>query len=94
MVKDGPGFLVNRLLAPYMNEALRLVEEGLHPEFIDEVMMDYGMPMGPCHLVDEVGVDVATKVAHILEEGLGPRMKGSALGEDLVEKKTLGRKTG
>lgn len=94
VVKDGPGFLVNRLLAPYMNEALRLVEEGIHPEFIDEALLDYGMPMGPCHLVDEVGVDVANKVAHILEEGLGTRMKGSAIADELVEQGKLGRKTG
>jgi len=94
VVRDGPGFLVNRLLAPYMNEALRMVEEGLHPEFIDEALLDYGMPMGPCHLVDEVGVDVANKVAHILKDGLGERMKGSSLAAELVSQKKLGRKTG
>jgi 3-hydroxyacyl-CoA dehydrogenase/enoyl-CoA hydratase/3-hydroxybutyryl-CoA epimerase len=94
VVADGPGFLVNRLLTPYMNEALLLVEENDCPEHIDEALLQYGMPMGPCHLVDEVGVDVASKVSHILEEGLGSRMRGSALADDMVSKKKLGRKSG
>ncbi|MGE4159816.1 MAG: 3-hydroxyacyl-CoA dehydrogenase NAD-binding domain-containing protein [Planctomycetota bacterium] len=94
VVKDGPGFLVNRLLAPYMNAAIRLVEEGVSPVLVDEALLQYGMPMGPCHLTDEVGLDTAGKVAHILEAGLGERMKGSALVDKLVEEKFLGRKTG
>src|SRR6185369_15466012 len=55
VVKDAPGFLVNRCLAPYMNEAARLVFEGSEPEDVDKVMLDFGMPMGPLRLLDEVG---------------------------------------
>ncbi|MCX7168380.1 MAG: 3-hydroxyacyl-CoA dehydrogenase NAD-binding domain-containing protein, partial [Rhodocyclales bacterium] len=58
-VKDTSGFLVNAVLAPYMNEAMRCVDEGISPEVIDAVMRDFGMPMGPIELADTVGLDVA-----------------------------------
>jgi 3-hydroxyacyl-CoA dehydrogenase len=72
-VADGPGFLVNRLLCCYVLEAARLAEQGVPLDWIDEAAVDFGMPMGPLALLDEVGLNVAFKVAAVLQEGLGPR---------------------
>ncbi len=66
VVKDNPGFLVNRCLAPYMNEAACLMIEGCRPKHIDQVMLDFGLPMGPARLMDEVGFDVADKVSEVM----------------------------
>ena len=67
IVKDSPGFLVNRILLPYMSEALRLFfEEGYEANRIDSLMLDFGMPMGPLRLMDEVGLDVGNHVARDL----------------------------
>ena len=74
LVKDTPGFLVNRLLMFYSTEALWLLEAGYKIEDVDRVMADWGMPMGPMALTDEVGIDVATKVAHILHEAFSERL--------------------
>jgi len=74
LVGDCPGFLVNRLLIPYIIEAMHLYEEGESFEKIDMLLLDFGMPMGPFRLVDEVGLDVGYKVATILQEGYGDRM--------------------
>src|SRR5204862_6566484 len=70
---DGPGFVVNRILGPYMNESGFLLEEGHSLESIDEAMLDFGMPMGPMALLDEVGIDVAAKVAKSLGAAFGDR---------------------
>jgi 3-hydroxyacyl-CoA dehydrogenase/enoyl-CoA hydratase/3-hydroxybutyryl-CoA epimerase len=70
LVKDSPGFLVNRVLLPYMVEAVRLFGEGYRLNTVDRVMLDFGMPMGPLRLIDEVGLDVATHVAREIESGL------------------------
>lgn len=94
VVKDGPGFLVNRLLLPYMNEALFLFEEGVSVERIDRVMMDFGMPMGPMRLVDEVGIDTAAKVAKILNNAFGARAQASSLSDVLAKSGRLGKKNG
>lgn len=75
VVKNAPGFLVNRILMPYLNEAAYLLSEGIPISTIDEVMLDFGMPMGPFTLLDAIGIDVAQKVAHILYQGFGDRMK-------------------
>jgi len=75
LVGDCPGFLVNRLLIPYLIEAMHLFEEGESFEKIDALLLDFGMPMGPFRLVDEVGLDVGFKVANILHEGYGDRMR-------------------
>ncbi len=92
---DGPGFLVNRVLGAYLNEAVRLLEEGYSPRAIDRAVREFGMPMGPFELIDEVGHDVASKVAGILHVGLGERARPpellSTLGGD---PDVLGRKTG
>ena len=74
VVKDCPGFLVNRILLPYMNEAVYLLQEGADIEMVDKAITEFGMPMGPFELADQVGIDVGYKVAKILEEGFGKRM--------------------
>ena len=71
---DGPGFVVNRVLGPYMNESGFLLEEGNTIESIDGAMIEFGMPMGPMALLDEVGIDVAAKVAGILRERFAGRI--------------------
>jgi len=93
IVKDGPGFLVNRILFPFMNEAGFLLEEGVSMKDIDDACLNFGMPMGPCRLLDEVGIDVGVKVAKIVYDGLGERAKSSSFSPKLVEKNLLGRKT-
>ncbi len=94
VVKDGPGFLVNRLLLPYLNEAVFLLEEGHSIEFIDKAYLKFGMPMGPLHLIDEIGIDVAVKVAKIFHEAFGERAKPSELMAKVVECGRLGKKNG
>jgi 3-hydroxyacyl-CoA dehydrogenase len=74
VVREGPGFLVNRLLAFYSAEALWLLDEGYAVETIDRAMLDWGMPMGPLRLADEVGLDVSAKVGQILHQAFGDRL--------------------
>ncbi len=92
VVKDGPGFLVNRILAPYLNEAAYLLEEGVSVEALDEAALNFGMPMGPCRLMDEIGLDVCVKVGKIMHDGLGERALPSSLSTKLFEAKLLGKK--
>jgi 3-hydroxyacyl-CoA dehydrogenase/enoyl-CoA hydratase/3-hydroxybutyryl-CoA epimerase len=87
VVKDSPGFVVNRILLPYLVEAGKLFEAGASVRDVDEAMLDFGMPMGPLRLIDEVGVDVAAEVAATL----GVR---SELLEKLRRAGWLGRKSG
>lgn len=94
VVKDGPGFLVNRILAPYLNEAAFLLEEGVSVEALDEAALNFGMPMGPCRLMDEIGIDVCVKVGKIMHDGLGERAVPSELAKNLYELKLLGKKNG
>jgi 3-hydroxyacyl-CoA dehydrogenase/enoyl-CoA hydratase/3-hydroxybutyryl-CoA epimerase len=94
VVKDGPGFLVNRILAPYLNEAAYLLEEGVSVEALDEAALNFGMPMGPCRLMDEIGLDVCVKVGKIMHDGLGVRATPSSLSTKLYEAKCLGKKSG
>ncbi|MCR9248615.1 MAG: 3-hydroxyacyl-CoA dehydrogenase NAD-binding domain-containing protein [bacterium] len=91
---DAPGFLVNRCLSPYLNEAARLLVEGTSPEAIDAAMLDFGMPMGPCRLLDEVGFDVATKVSEVMHNGFPDRMQPCELFAAMVKAGALGQKTG
>jgi 3-hydroxyacyl-CoA dehydrogenase/enoyl-CoA hydratase/3-hydroxybutyryl-CoA epimerase len=93
VVKDAPGFLVNRLLAPYLNEATYLVAEGVPIDHLDKVLLDFGMPMGPMELIDEVGVDVGAKVAHILHDAFGARMLPCPMNQKVVDAGRLGKKT-
>jgi 3-hydroxyacyl-CoA dehydrogenase / enoyl-CoA hydratase / 3-hydroxybutyryl-CoA epimerase len=94
VVKDAPGFLVNRCLSPYVNEAARLLVEGNDPEFVDRVLLDFGMPMGPCRLLDEIGFDVAAKVSEVMQQAFAERMQPSVLFAAMVEAKALGKKAG
>ena len=70
-VKSSPGFLVNRILMPYLMEAVKLLEEGVPAQVIDRAATDFGMPMGPILLADTVGLDICLSVAEILGEALG-----------------------
>jgi 3-hydroxyacyl-CoA dehydrogenase/enoyl-CoA hydratase/3-hydroxybutyryl-CoA epimerase len=92
VVQDGAGFLVNRLLLPYLNEAGFLLEEGVRVEELDRAMLDFGMPMGPCLLLDEIGIDVAYKVGKIFEAAFGDRVQGSTVVQKLYEDHRLGKK--
>ncbi len=95
LVGDCPGFLVNRLLIPYIIEAIHLYEEGENFEKIDRLLLAFGMPMGPFRLADEVGIDVGYKVAKILEEGYGRRMQVAPVFERIYrDLGLLGRKNG
>lgn len=94
VVKDGPGFLVNRLLMPYLTEAAIMVSDGVRIEELDPALLEFGMPMGPIELIDEVGLDVAEKVGHILQEGFGERMTPPNTFEKLLQQKRLGKKSG
>ncbi|HKO01196.1 MAG TPA: 3-hydroxyacyl-CoA dehydrogenase NAD-binding domain-containing protein [Thermoanaerobaculia bacterium] len=91
---DGPGFVVNRILGPYMNEAGFLLEEGNTIESLDKAMVDFGMPMGPMALLDEVGIDVAAKVAHILGDAFGDRVQPSSIVDKLFADGRAGKKNG
>ncbi len=91
-VKSHPGFLVNRVLMPYLVEAVILYEEGMRPEVIDEAALAFGMPMGPIELADTVGLDIALSVARELAEPFGLEVPGVLA--TLVEEGRLGRKSG
>jgi 3-hydroxyacyl-CoA dehydrogenase/enoyl-CoA hydratase/3-hydroxybutyryl-CoA epimerase len=94
VVRDRPGFLVNRILLPYLIEAGLLVERGAGITAIDEAMLDFGMPMGPLRLVDEIGVDVALDVATDLAKHFPDRLKVPAVLARLKDLGWLGKKTG
>lgn len=94
LVKDSPGFLVNRILIPYMLEAARMFEEGVGIGAIDHAARDFGMPMGPFELADEVGIDVGLHVAEHLERSFGERMAVPEILRMMAEKSLLGKKTG
>ncbi len=94
VVKDAPGFLVNRLLAPFLNEAVYLLSESVPIDEIDKVLSKFGMPMGAMELIDEVGVDVAAKVSRILHNAFGERMLSCNILESLIDKERLGKKSG
>jgi 3-hydroxyacyl-CoA dehydrogenase/enoyl-CoA hydratase/3-hydroxybutyryl-CoA epimerase len=92
LVADRPGFLVNRLLAPYLNEVGFLLGEGADVETVDSAMLEFGMPMGPCRLLDEIGFDVAEHVANEMSEAFGERLQPSDVVSALRREGRLGRK--
>lgn len=95
VVKDGPGFLVNRLLLPYLGEAAFLLAEGMSVEKLDKYLKsEFGMPMGPCRLLDEIGIDVGCKVLKIFSQSFGSRIETSPLMETLEKSGLLGKKGG
>ncbi len=90
---SAPGFVVNRVLAPYMGEAMALAKEGVPLAEIDKAAVRFGMPMGPIELVDSVGLDIAQHVAAILTTGADRELPDTGIAE-MVEKGQLGRKSG
>ena len=92
VVKDKEGFLVNRLLMPYLNEAVLMLEEGASIEEIDKAFLDFGMPMGAFILLDEIGIDIAWHVANILHNAFGERMKPAGLMKLILDSGRLGKK--
>ena len=91
-VKSTPGFLVNRILMPYLLEAVDMLSEGIPAEMIDKAALNFGMPMGPIELADTVGLDVCRSVAAILSETMNLDVPEKL--DMLVENKKLGKKSG
>ena len=94
IAKDSPGFLVNRVLTPYLLAASRLFLKGVSGAHIDEVARRHGLPMGPFRLMDEVGLDVGVEVQQTLHSAFGDRYQASHLLSDMVQKGWLGKKSG
>jgi len=92
VVRDGPGFYTSRILGPYINEAAYLLAEGAPVDRIDEAMKDFGYPVGPMALLDEVGIDVGQKVAHTLADAFGDRMTPAPGMDKLIDDERLGKK--
>ena len=94
VTNDGPGFVVNRVLAPYMKEAILLLESGVSAEEIDKAATKFGMPMGPIALLDEVGLDIVTHVINVMHAALGERLAPPAIVATIQQLKLLGKKGG
>jgi len=92
VVNDGPGFYTSRILGPYLNEASYLLLEGVAVDEIDSALVEFGFPVGPLQLLDEVGIDVGSKVAHIMRDAFGDRMKPPEGFERIAASGRLGRK--
>ncbi|SEK45363.1 3-hydroxyacyl-CoA dehydrogenase / enoyl-CoA hydratase / 3-hydroxybutyryl-CoA epimerase [Colwellia chukchiensis] len=92
VVKDKAGFYVNRILAPYMNEAAILLLEGCSIEALDKAMVNFGFPVGPMQLLDEVGIDIGAKIGPILQADLGERFAPPAAFAKLIDDGRLGKK--
>ncbi len=97
-VRSAPGFLVNAVLAPYMLEAMRCVDEGIAPETVDEAMLAFGMPMGPIELIDTVGLDIALAAGKSLASSLDSMTTNATQAPQCLTQRVaagqLGRKTG
>jgi 3-hydroxyacyl-CoA dehydrogenase/enoyl-CoA hydratase/3-hydroxybutyryl-CoA epimerase len=94
LVRDSPGFVVNRILTPYLNEAVTLVAEGLTIEQVDRIMKRFGMPMGPLELLDQIGLDIAAHVARSMQPVLAGRIEPNAAFEKMRSAGLLGQKSG
>lgn len=92
VVNDGPGFYVNRILSPYINEAGRMLDEGTPIEKIDGALTEFGFPVGPITLIDEVGLDVAAKAGKIMSDAFGSRLTPPTSLARVVEAGRYGRK--
>jgi 3-hydroxyacyl-CoA dehydrogenase/enoyl-CoA hydratase/3-hydroxybutyryl-CoA epimerase len=94
VVGDKPGFWVNRILSPYLNEAGMLLREGVPIDVIDRIMTTWGLPVGPVTLLDEVGLDVAQKAGKVMHEAFGERMQPAETLAKMLAADRLGRKNG
>ena len=94
VVRDCPGFLVNRILFPYINEALALLEEGAEPRTLDKAATDFGMPMGPIALNDLVGLDTALYAGNVVNAAFADRAKVTGILQELVRVRAAGAKIG
>ncbi len=94
VVKDGPGFYTTRILAPFLNEAVQLLSDGVRANSIDEALVDWGFAVGPLERLDELGIDVASQVAQALHTAFGARMTPPGALGMLVADDRCGRKNG
>ena len=94
VVRDSPGFLVNRVLFPYLLDAAELFETGVTADKIDKALVEWGMPMGPLRLIDEIGVDITVDIARTLEKAYGSRDHAPEILNKMLSEKMLGRKSG
>jgi 3-hydroxyacyl-CoA dehydrogenase/enoyl-CoA hydratase/3-hydroxybutyryl-CoA epimerase len=94
VVADRPGFWVNRILSPYLNEAGHLLQEGVPIELMDRTITEFGFPVGPVALLDEVGLDVGQKAGSVMHEAFGERMKPAPTLSRMLGATRLGRKNG
>lgn len=94
VVRDCPGFLVNRILFPYMNESLALLEEGAEPRALDKAAVAFGMPMGPVTLNDMVGLDTALYAGRVVNTAFADRARNTRIFDELVAAGRLGQKSG
>jgi 3-hydroxyacyl-CoA dehydrogenase/enoyl-CoA hydratase/3-hydroxybutyryl-CoA epimerase len=93
VVNDGPGFYANRILSPYINEAGKLLDEGVRIDVIDKALVEFGFPVGPITLVDEVGIDIAGKAGNIIADAFGERMRPSQSLQHVLSAGRFGRKS-
>jgi 3-hydroxyacyl-CoA dehydrogenase/enoyl-CoA hydratase/3-hydroxybutyryl-CoA epimerase len=94
VAQDSPGFLVNRALFPYLLDAAELFEKGVDAKKLDDALVEWGMPMGPLRLIDEIGVDITVDIAVTLEKAFGERDATPAILQKMRAAGMLGRKTG
>ncbi len=94
VVGDGAGFIVNRVLMPYLSEGMRMVGEGYAVDAIDKPIVDWGMPMGPLTLIDQIGVDVIVGIFNAMSPALGERVVLPRRADQVLERGWLGKKSG
>ncbi len=94
VVQDSPGFLVNRVLFPYLLDAAELYENGVSAAEIDDPLLKWGMPMGPLRLIDEIGIDITVDIADTLEKPYGRRDRAPQILRKMQDAKMLGKKSG
>ncbi len=93
VVKDGPGFLVDRILTPFINEGLHLLDEGVPMDDLERACLIFGMPRGPCRLLDEVGFDVGYRLVTVLNDAVGDRFRPAAVYDKISDLTYCGKKS-